>query len=476
MTLIALMSVTVISLVVWLIVLFLSVTDGIEKSWLEKLTSLHAPVRITPTQDYFSSYHYLVDTISQKAHYTPRTLGEKIGQGILYNPSTDEAVPSFWPPSQNPDPVKVAHEILSSLNLSFQDFEMSGAMLRLQLTRPSQNGGVTHQFLSQASYLTSFPDQSPKISQLLLPPDGDSLQTLSVHRIKEKLVLPVLDSKERGVVVAKQLKDSGVRIGDQGWLSYPAATAGALQEQRLPIFVAGFYDPGVLSVGNKCILAPTDVVHLINTTSQVEHFDKTSSMGFSIWLNDIKSSQTVAALLQQRFKEAKIDNYWNITTYHQFDFAKDLLQQFQSDRYLFTLIGLVILLVACSNIISLLVILVSDKKKEIGILQAIGASRKSIALIFGGVGAFLGLISGLIGVGAALLTLQNLDTLIKLLSFIQGHAAFNATFYGNSLPHTLSYPALVFVLIVTPLLSLIAGLIPAWKACQMSPAAILRSE
>ena len=48
--LIASMSVGVIALVVWLVLIFLSVTEGIEKNWLEKLTSLNAPLRINPTK------------------------------------------------------------------------------------------------------------------------------------------------------------------------------------------------------------------------------------------------------------------------------------------------------------------------------------------------------------------------------------------------------------------------------------------
>ncbi|HUD02042.1 MAG TPA: FtsX-like permease family protein, partial [Rhabdochlamydiaceae bacterium] len=297
-----------------------------------------------------------------------------------------------------------------------------------------------------------------------------------VHGIGEKLVLPMFASKERGIMLSKQFHENGVRIGDRGYLAYPAATAGALQEQRLSVFVAGFYDPGVMTIGNKCILAPANVIHLINTTSQVEHFDKTSSAGFAVWLKDIKEASDLAKKLQNRLKEAHIDQYWKVTTYKEYDFAKDLLQQFQSDRYLFTLIGLVILLVACSNIISFLVILVNDKKQEIGILQALGASRKSIALIFGGLGATLGILSSFVGVGAALLTLKNLDKLVQFLSFLQGHDAFNAVFFGSSLPHALSFQALLFVLVITPILSLIAGLIPAWKACRLSPSAILRSE
>lgn len=660
MTLIALMSVGVISLVVWLIVLFLSVTEGIEKTWLQKLTSLNAPLRLTPTQNYYSSYYYLADSISDSSHYTTRSLKEKLlGPTDPHNGEIDEAVPSYWPkPEKNPDgslrdPVKIAASILSDLkkeqtDLAYQDFEMSGGMLKLQLVRPAAGGGETHSFLTQASYLASFADQSPYMKELISPPSMKDLNHLFflchyapeaktqelgfnpssfqkkasdllsqveiktlktngiwrvplsllpentpisagaklkgkdvarfmltssegcekgtlkrvgselfwngkavystlpiyteqeisfqakliqsslatahrlddlrfqvqgsisniplkgeiawsgveitaadiqtdfkqqphtspfwVHGIGQKLVLPTFSSQEKGIMLSKQFHDNGVRIGDRGYLAYPAATAGALQEQRLPVFVAGFYDPGVLTIGNKCILAPANVVHLINTTSQVEHFDKTTSAGFAVWTKDIKQAPGLAKKLQERLKDAGIDQYWKVTTYKDYDFAKDLLQQFQSDRYLFTLIGLVILLVACSNIISFLVILVNDKKQEIGILQALGASRKSIALIFGGLGAALGVLSSFVGVAAALLTLKNLDKLVQFLSFLQGHDAFNAVFFGSSLPHDLSFQALLFVLVITPILSLIAGLIPAWKACRLSPSAILRSE
>jgi lipoprotein-releasing system permease protein len=121
-------------------------------------------------------------------------------------------------------------------------------------------------------------------------------------------------------------------------------------------------------------------------------------------------------------------------------------------------------------------LLVNDKKREIGILQAMGARTSSIALIFAACGAGMGIISSLIGTFAALFTLKHIDTLAHFLSVIQGHDAFNAIFYGKSLPSSLSTDALLFILIATPLLSLLAGLVPALKACRMRPSTILRSE
>ncbi len=463
-TLIAFLSVGVISAVVWLVLLFLSVTEGIEKTWLKKLTSIHAPIRITPTHDYFSSYYYLADTISHKTGYTARSFAEKLKEpGVdVYDPEADESIPRFWPSPEKSadgtlhDPVLIAAKILQKRQeLESSPFEMSGAVLRVQLTRETPHGGQTHSFLTQASYLSSLPEKNSYIQELLTSP---------------------LKSVERGIVLAKGFYDTGVRVGDQGWIQYQASTAGALQEQRLPVTVAGFYDPGVMAVGNKCILISDDIVHMIRSSSPIEHFDKTAAMGFCVWHQDLTKTREIAHEIRQEFNKSGIGTYWTISTYHDYEFSKDLMQQFQSDRYLFTFLGLIVLIVACSNIISFLILLVQDKKKEIGILQALGASKKSIALIFGGCGAAIGLISSFVGIGAAFLTLKNLDSIVHFLSFLQGHAAFNAAFYGNSLPSEMSVSALLFVAIITPILSLVAGLIPARKATNLSPSEILRSE
>ena len=105
-----------------------------------------------------------------------------------------------------------------------------------------------------------------------------------------------------------------------------------------------------------------------------------------------------------------------------------------------------------------------------------GASKKSIVAIFGLCGIITGVLSSLIGTLSAILTLRYLHVLIAFLSAIQGHMAFNPIFFGKTLPNHLSYEALIFILIATPLISLSAGLIPALKASKLNPSSILRSE
>ena len=288
------------------------------------------------------------------------------------------------------------------------------------------------------------------------------------------LVLPKA-SEGQGVLLAKQMSDTGVRIGDKGYISYSAPTASSVQEMRIPVYVSGFYDPGFLAIGSRAILAPTAITSSINSAQTSFSIDRTEATGIQVWFPQLSEAERVKQEILSGFQEQGIADYWTVSTYKEYDFAKDLMQQFESDKYLFTLIGAIILTVACCNIISLLVLLVDDKKKEIGILEAFGARKRSIALIFGLCGGAIGLVSSVIGITLATFTLHNIDFVVRFLSFLQGHEAFNALFFGQSLPKQLSFSALTFVLIATPLLSLIAGLVPAIKACRFNPSEILRA-
>ena len=207
-TLIAMMSVGVISLIVWLLLVFLSVTNGIESSWLKKLTDLNAPVRVTPTPAYYSSYYYKVDSISSASGFALKTLGEKKEAFVSdpYDPEEDPEVPPQW---QKPaldasrsliDPVKGLVSCLAELqkkhqDLFYQDYEMSGALLKLQLLRnqsPSlfTAGQESMNFLTQVSYLATPPVQKKTLASLLIPfsaKDINHLLFLANYRMERTL-------------------------------------------------------------------------------------------------------------------------------------------------------------------------------------------------------------------------------------------------------------------------------------------------
>lgn len=671
-SLISLISVGVISLIVWLILTFLSITNGIEKTWINKLTSFNAPIHIIPTENYYHSYYYQIDSISNASNFCTKSIGEKATTCITdpYN-DDDMELPLLWPKKvcnkdgSTKDLVKEVFHILDEQKLIAQDYEISGAIVKLHMIRPqnipfsSLQEDKNQRCLTQVSYISSFCGKSPKLATLIEPPRMEDLNHLffltqiSSNEIKEdlsdqahsisidnfqkriqsllshvtiqkmqnishrwqslafvlpegiefdanafikqgkpsaisiplkkgisqgKLVkrgghflfigqdgimhevqltiplfiegtlsidvalrppifssllslrdlhfdmkaclqghtlqgqipwedieivqaetksvfnqepdipppwpyivhseakLPYNLSNDAPVILPKHFQNSGIKIGDVGYFGYGAPTITSIQEQRLPLYVAGFYDPGVMSIGAKYILTTSEVVHAINTSSQESFFDSNMVNGIQVYLPNLSQAKEVKTLLIKAFDKVGLLPYFTITTFHEYDFAKDLLQQFQSDKYLFTLIGLIVLLVACSNIISLLIILIKDKKREIAVLSSMGASKISIGWIFTLCGGIMGVLGTIIGTIAAFLTLHNIDTVINLLSFLQGHELFNTMFYEKSLPNELSSHALILVVVATPIISLLAGFIPAIKACKLSPSQILRCE
>jgi len=171
-SIISVISVIVISLVVWLILVFFSVANGLEKMWVEKLIAMTAPIRVTPTEEYYNSYYFHVDSISEASDYTYKSIGEKRDSFAAdpYDVEVDEAIPSHWFPSDRnsdgslKDIVKeafVATEAIPGVHAS--DFEMAMGNIRLRLARGGDGDG--YGLMSQMAYLASFDAQNPALKK-----------------------------------------------------------------------------------------------------------------------------------------------------------------------------------------------------------------------------------------------------------------------------------------------------------------------
>ena len=286
--------------------------------------------------------------------------------------------------------------------------------------------------------------------------------------------LPQDPEGREAVFLPKNFRDIGARVGDHGSLSYAMPTPSMVHEQLIPIYVAGFYDPGIIPIGGKFILANKELTSLIRSAHHSEE-NSSSSNGINLHFDRLDDAEKVKAKMIDLLKAKGVDRYWRVETFRDFEFTQGILQELQSQKTIFTLIAVVIILVACSNIISMLIILVNDKRVEIGILRSMGASSKSIAFIFGLAGGFIGLFSSLLGVGAELATLDHLPVNHGWIGHFQGIDLFKSAFYGEAPPQELSYSALSFVLMSTIVISLLAGIAPAVKACLVRPSQILRS-
>ena len=151
------------------------------------------------------------------------------------------------------------------------------------------------------------------------------------------------------------------------------------------------------------------------------------------------------------------------------DMNRNLFAALQLEKLALFVIVTIIVLVAAFAIIGHLVLLVAEKRKEIGVLKAIGTSGSSITLVFFCVGMLIsvaGTVAGSI-VGLTLIWVQNTYKIIRLAGDV---------YQIDHLPMKLSTPDFVMIVGATLALSFLATVLPARRAGSLSPVDVLRYE
>ena len=143
---------------------------------------------------------------------------------------------------------------------------------------------------------------------------------------------------------------------------------------------------------------------------------------------------------------------------------------------IFMILSLIVL-VAALNIISSLIMLVKEKRADIGILRTIGASRGAVMRIFLMAGVALGAAGTLAGVALGALIALNVESVRAFASWLAGKTVFDPElYYLSSLPSRMEAGEILAIAAMALGLSFLATLIPAWRAARLDPVEILRSE
>jgi len=149
----------------------------------------------------------------------------------------------------------------------------------------------------------------------------------------------------------------------------------------------------------------------------------------------------------------------------------------QIEKRLMFIILTLIVAVAAFNLVSTLVMTVTDKRADIAILRTLGASPRSIMGIFIVQGATAGIIGTLSGVGFGLLIAFNIDVIVPALERVLGVAFLPGSIYVISrMPSEPMAADIVPVVVISLLLSFAATLYPSWRASRVNPAEALRYE
>jgi lipoprotein-releasing system permease protein len=143
---------------------------------------------------------------------------------------------------------------------------------------------------------------------------------------------------------------------------------------------------------------------------------------------------------------------------------------------MFIILSLIVA-VAAFNIVSTLVMAVTDKQSDIAILRTLGASPGSIMAVFIVQGALIGFIGLGLGVAGGVALALNVDVVVPFIERLLGTQFLaKEVYYISNLPSELQWRDVTTITGVAFVLALVATIYPSWRAARVNPAAALRYE
>ncbi len=271
---------------------------------------------------------------------------------------------------------------------------------------------------------------------------------------------------EFGIVLGAELARAlGARAGDKVTLIAPqglVTPAGILP--RLKQFtVAGIFEVGMFEYDSGLAL-----IHLED--AQKLYGMGRSTSGVRLRLHDLFQSREVTRDLITRLRGDLYVSDWTRSHANYF-------RAVQIEKTMMFIILLLIVAVAAFNIVSTLVMAVTDKQPDIAILRTLGASPGGIMKIFIVQGALIGAIGTLIGVAGGVALALNIDVVVPFLErLLNVQFLSREVYYITDLPSDLQSSDVVAISLVSLGLSFFATLYPSWRAARVNPAEALRYE
>jgi lipoprotein-releasing system permease protein len=298
----------------------------------------------------------------------------------------------------------------------------------------------------------------------VLPDEEDRVADIGSHMRAGSL--SDLRPGEFGIVLGIELaRGLGVGVGDKVVVIAPqgqVTPAGILP--RLKQFrVVGIFEVGMYEYD-----AGLALVHLDDAAKLFSLGDRVS--GLRLKLDDLYRAPRVSQEIQAMLPDDLYITDW--TQQH-----ANFFRAVQIEKNVMFIILLLIVAVAAFNIVSTLVMMVTDKQADIAILRTLGASPGSIMKIFIVQGAMIGVIGTLTGALGGVLLALNVETVVPAIERLFGvHFLAKDVYYISELPSKLMWSDVTVITAVSLVLSLLATLYPSWRASRTNPAEALRYE
>jgi lipoprotein-releasing system permease protein len=292
----------------------------------------------------------------------------------------------------------------------------------------------------------------------------------TVSTVASKMVSGELDNLQPGdygIVIGRELANSlGVYEGDRVTVITPEASVTAV---GIMPRLRRFRVVGVFEVGMHEFDSAMAYVH-ITDAAKLFHLDEGKVNGIRLKLTDLFEAQKITRELDKVFGE----EYWirDWTRQHS-NFFKAL----KTEKTVMFIILLMVIAVAALNIVSTLMMTVTDKEADIAILRALGMTPGSIMTIFIIQGTVIGMFGTLIGVAAGIPVALNVFEIVSWLEQL-----FNTDFLPSDVYYISDITAevrpreVITYAVAAFTITILATIYPAWRASRTMPAEALRYE
>ncbi len=298
----------------------------------------------------------------------------------------------------------------------------------------------------------------------IVPEIEDTVDTFSEHMRRGSLTAlrPGEFGIALGIGVARALH---VDVGDRVTLISPQ---GQVTPAGLMPRLKQFTVVGVFAMDHNEIDSALALVNM--SDAQVLYRLDGAASGVRLKVRDVDRAPQVAREIEKRMPTEAWVSDWTQQNVNYF-------RAIQIEKRMMFIILTLIIAVAAFNLVSTLVMVVTDKHPDIAILRTLGASPGSIMKIFMVQGVVIGLVGTVLGVVFGVITALNIDVIVPAIEH-----AFNfqilsrEVYYISELPSDLHAFEVLWTAALSLVLSFIATLYPSWRAARVNPAEALRYE
>jgi len=319
---------------------------------------------------------------------------------------------------------------------------------------------------------------SPYVEDFALMTSKTATQGVSVRGIlinQESSTSALLDDIKYGSINLEEDESSvligvglatlmGTGVGDQITLIAPARNSlGALVPQSQTFTISGIFNAGLNDYNNGLAF-----IHLYDAQDLFTLGNNIS--GIRLKVEDLFDANEIT----KDVVDSLGNGYYGVDWMQQ---QKHFIRALNLEKQMIAIILSLIIAVAAFNIVSMMVMVVTDKKSDIAILRTLGMTPKRIVKIFYYQGISIGLIGISIGTILGLLLAMNIESVISGIESIIGFQFFpKDVFYINRFPSKILPSDVISIILGSFILVIIAAIYPAKRAGKINISEVLRHE